>query len=456
MIYDLIILGGGPGGYLAAERAGSAGLRTLLIEKQYLGGVCLNEGCIPTKTLLHSAKLFDAARHSDAYGVTCENPVLDHGKVIARKDKVVKKLVAGVRSVLKASQVEVLMGKGAIVGKDADGIVIAVDGVSYTGRQLIVATGSEPVLPPIPGLTAAMERGFVLTSGALLSLKELPSRLTIIGGGVIGLEMAAYFAAAGSAVTVVELLPKIAGEMDAEISILLQKNLEKQGVVFRLGTKAVSIAEGAVVTETDGVSTELFCDRVLLCVGRKAVTCGFGLEALQVETTRAGITVDDHCLTTAPDVYAVGDCNGRSMLAHIAYRQAEVAVNTILGRPDLMRYRAIPTVIYTHPEVAAVGLGAEAAQERGIDALTVKLSMNYSGRYLAENERGDGICKLVFDREHQTLAGAHIIGSPASEFILSCGMLIESETPISRMKEYIFPHPTVCEIIREGIFQAGL
>ncbi len=456
MQYDLIVLGGGPGGYLAAERAGEAGLRTLLVEKRAIGGVCLNEGCIPTKTLLHSAKILDYAKHGEVYGVSCEAPVLHHETVLNRKDRVVKKLVAGVNAGLKKNDVDVKLETGMITGKSADGILVSAGGETYTGARLVIATGSQPVIPPIPGLWEAMKSGFALTSGGMLQLRELPARLVIIGGGVIGLEMAAYFAAAGSQVTVVELMPKIAGAMDGDISSVLQRNLERRGVVFRLGAKAARLETDAVVMEKDGAGTRLPCDRVLLSIGRRPSIQDIGLEKLQAVTGRGSIVIDDQCLTNVPNVYAVGDCTGRSMLAHTAYRQAEVAVNTMLGKKDRMRYCAVPGIIYTNPEVATVGLTLKAARAAGRDAAAVSLPMNYAGRYTAENERGDGICKLIFDRTHKTLIGAHMAGGPSSEFILSCGILIETEMTLSHMKELIFPHPTVCEIIREAIFQMKL
>jgi len=456
MQYDLIVLGGGPGGYLAAERAGGAGLKVLLIEERNVGGVCLNEGCIPTKTLLHSAKLFDHCKDGKKYGVTCENPVLDHASVMARKDKVVRKLVAGVSSALKKNQVEVKRARGTIAGSSPDGLLVTADGETHTGKSLIIATGSQPVLPPIPGLREALDGGFAVTSRELLSLKELPGSLVIIGGGVIGLEMAAYFAMAGSKVNVVELLPKIAGEMDAEISALLRKSLEGKGITFHLGAKAAAFGDGFVTVEQNAETTEIPCDKVLLSVGRKASAADIGLETLGVATDRGNIAVDDRCLTNIPNVYAVGDCNGKSMLAHTAYRQAEVAVNTILGREDHMCYSAVPSVVYTSPEVASVGLSHEAARKVRLETADISLSMNFAGRYVAENERGEGICKLVFDKNRRTLIGAHIIGGPASEFILSCGILIETELPLERMKKFIFPHPTVCEILREGMFQVEL
>lgn len=454
-MYDLIVLGAGPGGYLAAEHASEAGLKTLLLEKEHIGGVCLNEGCIPTKTLLHSAKLYHSAREGDAYGVSCRDVTLDHSKVIDRKETVIKTLVGGVQAGLKKSGAEVRMAKAVIQGRTADGIRILADGQEVCGNSMILATGSHTVIPPIPGLKEALDSGFAVTSRELLKMRTLPERLVIVGGGVIGLEMASYFALAGTQVSVVEMLPKIAGPVDEELSHLLQKDCEKQGITFYLSAKATAFREGTVVIEKDGAVSELTCDTVLVCLGRRATTQDFGVESLQLEVSRTGIVVDGQCRTTLPNVYAVGDCNGRAMLAHTAYREADVAVNTILGKRDRMRYDAIPSVIYTVPEIAAVGMTEEEARQAGFSPVVTRLPMTYSGRYLAEYGQG-GMCKLVFDQQRQILLGAHIMGGPASEFIFSCGMMIETEMTASHMKEFVYPHPTVCEIIKEAIFQTKL
>lgn len=456
MNYDVIILGAGPGGYLAAERAGQAGRSALLIEKTHIGGTCLNEGCIPTKTLLHSAKLYHACAGGKAYGVDCEGLRLDPGAVVDRKKRVTANLVAGVRAGLKASRVKTLDAYGVIEGRSADGIRVRAGEEIYTCGDLIIATGSSPIIPKIEGLNEALESGFALTSTELLELRERPDRLCVIGGGVIGLEMATYYAMIGTRVEIVEAAGKIAGSLDKDLTAVVRKGCEELGMSFHLNTRAVRIESGAVVTSGEEGEGRIECDKALLCIGRRANTEGFGLEKLSVPTDGDGILVDEHCLTGIPNVYAVGDCTGESMQAHVAYRQAEVAVNNILGGSDAMRWNAVPGLVHTEPEAAFAGLTEPEAREAGIDTVCSSLSMNYSGLYLAENENGAGIIKLVFDRKRRTMIGAHIAGGPASELITICAMLIENELPIERMKQYVFPHPTCGEAIKEAIFAAKL
>lgn len=452
-IYDLIILGGGPAGYLAAERAGDGGLKTLLIEKRALGGVCLNEGCIPSKSLLYSAKIYDYANHSEKYGITVKDASVDQKKIIERKNKVVKTLVGGIGMQLKRKRVTVETGTGFIAGRNDNGFEVKVGDISFTGTHLLIATGSAPVVPPIPGAKEGIENGFIMTNREILDLEVIPKELAIIGGGVIGLEMASYYNSVGSKVTVIEMLDKIAGPTDREISEILRKNYEKKGVIFKLGCKVTSVGENSVTYEENGKSNTVSADKVLLSIGRRPVTKGIGLENIGVYIERGAVKTDENMRTNIANVYAAGDINGIFMLAHTAYREAEVAINTILGKKDRMRYSAIPSVIYTNPEVATVGETFESAIEKGYDAELINLSMMYSGRYVAENEGGNGICKLVIDKKYRRLLGAHIIANYASEFIISCVMMIESEMRIEDIKELIFPHPTVCEIIREGIFE---
>lgn len=453
MVYDLIVIGGGPAGYLGAERAGRKGLKTLLIEKRAVGGVCLNEGCIPSKTLLHSAKIYDYARFSEKYGVKAENVSFDHKAVIKRKNKVVKTLIAGIKSQLKASKVELIEGVGTIEGRGDEGYLIRVGDQIYTGKRLLIATGSVPAIPPIPGVEEGLEEGYVLTSREILDIESIPESLVIVGGGVIGLEMASYFNSAGSKVTVIEMLDHIAGDTDREISNILMRNYEKKGIDFKLNAKVTEIGPGKVIYEQEGQRYELEAEKVLISVGRRPNIEGLGLERIGVEAERGCIKVDETGLTNVPNVYAAGDVNGYSMLAHTAYREAEICVNNMTGKKDIMRYNAIPSVIYTNPEVACVGETEETAKAKGIDYEVANLSMRYSGRYVAENERGDGICKILIDKEYRKIIGVHMIGNPASEIIYGAALMIEMEMRVEDVQELVFPHPTISEIIREGVFQ---
>ena len=454
--FDVIVFGAGPGGYLAAERAGQAGLKALLIEKQHIGGTCLNEGCIPTKTLLRSSKLYHASLNGAPYAVTVKGAAIDHKAVVERKRNVTKNLVAGVKAGLKASKVKTVEAEGIINGRDADGFSVTAGGETFHGKNLIIATGSHPIVPGINGLDDAIKAGFVLTSTELLEIQSVPKTLCVVGGGVIGLEMATYFAQLGSKIEIVEAAAKVAGSLDAEATDVIVKGCEELGMKFHLNTKAVSFGKKSVSVECDGKKSEIKCDKVLLCIGRAANTEGYGLESIHVPVENRAIKIDDYCQTGIPGVYAIGDCNGTGMLAHVAYRQAEVAVNHILGKNDPMRWAVVPSLVHTEPEAAFVGQTVEEAKAAGIDAVGVKLTMNYSGLYLAENENGTGIMKATFDKKKKTMIGATIVGGPASELITICSIMIDNELPVERMKSYVFPHPTCAEIIREAIFAAKL
>lgn len=448
-MYDLIVLGGGPAGYLAAERAGHAGLNVLLIEKRFLGGVCLNEGCIPSKALLNSAKVFDYAKHSGQYGVKVEGASIDQKAVVERKNKVVKTLVSGIKAMMKANKVTVVEGEGVITGRNT----VKVGDTEYEGKRLLICTGSVPVVPPIKGVAEGLKSGMVLTNREILDLEALPKKLVVIGGGVIGLEMASYFSSAGSSVCVIEMLPHIAGQTDKEISSILLKNYTDKGVEFKLGCKVVEVTDSAVIYQSGNETFSAPADKVLLSIGRKPATQGIGLEAIGVYCERGAIVTDRTMLTNIPNVYAAGDVNGKSMLAHTAYREAEVAVNNMLGKKDIMRYNAIPAVIYTNPEVGSVGETEESAKEKGLDVEIITQQMMYSGRYVAENLRGDGICKIIIDKKHRNILGVHLIGNYASEIIYGAALMIETQMRVDDVKELVFPHPTVCEIIRETIFK---
>ena len=450
-MFDLAIIGGGPGGYVAAERAGAKGLKVILFEKKELGGVCLNEGCIPTKTLLYSAKLYDYARHGDKYGIMVEGASFDFSAIVARKDKVVKRLVAGVGAKMKVHHVAVVKGEALIKGRSSEGIEIGSNGETYLAANLLICTGSESVMPPIPGVREAGE--LIVTNREILSLKEQPKRLVIIGGGVIGMEFASFFNSLGTEVTVVEMLPEILGGMDAEISKMLRELYAKKGITFNLSCKVTEIRGNEVVfVDSNGVQSSVCGDKILMSVGRRAVTKGFGLENLGVELAGSAIKVNNKMQTNIPNVFAAGDVTGFSMLAHTASREGEVVVNNLTGRKDTMRYNAIPGVVYTNPEVAGVGLTEEQAKKEGIDYKIAKLPMAYAGRFVAENEGGSGLCKVLTGAKHGEVLGVHLIGNPCSEMIYGACMAIEQELTLKELEEVVFPHPTVSEILKETVF----
>ncbi len=451
--FDLAIIGGGPGGYVAAERAGAAGLATVLFEKKSLGGVCLNEGCIPTKTLLYSAKVYNYAMQGEHYGVYGTGGAeLKYAEVVARKDKVVKKLVGGVRAAMKANKVTVVNAEAYVDGRGPEGIVISAAGEKYAVKDLLVCTGSEAAVPPIPGLREAGD--VVVTNREILSLTEQPKELVVIGGGVIGMEFAAFYNTIGTKVTVVEMLPKILGPLDDEISGNLQKIYAKRGIEFCLGCKVVGIEGNEVVYEDPkGQTCRVAGDKILVSVGRRSNVKGLGLENLGVETGR-GIPADDRMRTNVPGVWVAGDVvAGTPMLAHVASREGEVAVNNILGRRDHMRYDAVPSVVYTNPEVAGVGLTEEQVKASGREYGVARLPMTYAGRYIAENENTDpSLCKVIYGARYHEVLGVHMLGNPSSEMISGMCLAIETEMTIEQLKEIIFPHPTVSEIIKETAF----
>lgn len=448
MKYDVAIIGGGPAGYTAAERAAAGGLSTVLFEKNALGGVCLNEGCVPTKTLLYSAKVYDTIKHAPKYAVKAENPSFDFPKIIARKNKVVKKLTAGIRMKMTEHGVVVVNGAAEIKGKTADGLLEIVCGEErYEVDNLLICTGSETVIPPIPGLAQTD----YWTSREALASKELPASLVIIGGGVIGMEFASFFNSMGTEVHVVEMLDKILGPMDQELSDLLQAEYAKRGIKFYLGHTVTAVRPGEVTVEKEGETFTIQGEKVLLSVGRRPVTKGFGLETLALEPFRNGILVNEYMQTSLPSVYACGDITGFSLLAHTAVSEAEVAIKHILGKAKAgMSYKAIPGVVYTNPEIAGVGKTEEELKAEGIPYRVKKIPMAFSGRFVAENEMGNGVCKLILDSE-DTIIGAHLLGNPVSELIVIAGLAIEKGMKADELASIVFPHPTVGEIIKEAL-----
>ena len=453
MNYDVVVIGGGPGGYSAAEKAGREGLKTLCIEKEHYGGTCLNEGCIPTKAFLYSGKLYQHIKEGKEYGVTSGDVTFDQAAVLKRKDKVVKKLVKGVEATLAANHVEMKSGHATILGKKDNEFQIDVNGEEVLAKNIIIATGSVCTIPPIPGLKEGLESGYVLTNKEFLELDKLPKKMVVLGGGVIGLEMATYMAMVGVEVHIMEMLDHIAGVTDKDLVKALQSNLEAMGMKFHLQAKVKEIQKDGVVYEHDGQDHKEDADLVLLSIGRRANTEGLGVENINLLLERGAVVTDEQMKTNVSNVYAIGDVNGKLMLAHTAYREADVAVNTILGKKDVMRYDAIPSVIYSWPELSSVGETEESAKAKGINVKVLSLPMAYSGRYLVETNREKGMMKLVFNQDNDVLIGAQFLCNYSSEFITLCGAYIEMEYTAYDIQEIVMPHPSVSEIIREAVNQ---
>ena len=455
MNYFLAIIGGGPAGYTAAEKAAQAGKDVVLFEQNALGGTCLNVGCIPTKTLLYSAKQYYNAQNAAKYGVKAENVTFDYTKIAQRKTKVVRKLVAGIKQRLNNEHCTIVNGAASVVSRTDEKVVIACGEETYEAENLLICTGSNNFVPPIPGLK---DNPVVWDSTDALAATVLPQSMVIVGGGVIGMEFATLYHELGVQVTVIEAMPTILPNLDQEVVAILLEKYKKSGIQILTDTKVLELQGNRVLT-TNG---EYEAEHVLVSVGRRANLQG--LEVLNdLEMHRGGIVVDDFMKTNLPNVYAAGDVTGKIMLAHVASRQAEVAVGRMLKQIPLQRiaYNAIPSVVYTNPEIASVGMTEREVSQfyqdmEGKSAEEVqdmyevhKLPMTYSGRFVAENEGETGLCKMIVDKRNQTVLGVHLIGNPCSEFISAASFAVRMGYTISEMQQVVFPHPTVSEILKE-------
>jgi len=448
-MYDLIVIGAGPGGYEAAAYAASLGKKVALFEKDELGGTCLNVGCIPTKTLLRSARALEDCHEAERYGISGgAGATLDMKAVQARKATIIDTLKKGVAGMLKRAGVEVIKATAKVAGR---GKVVA-DGAEYEAANILVATGSVPACPPIPGLR---DNPSVLDSTGILALDTIPKELVVIGGGVIGLEFASFFATVGTKVTIVEMLPKIAPVVDEEISKKLMAEMKKMGVVFNLSCKVLKI-EGKVLTFADpeGKEQKISGDYILSAIGRSPVTKGIGMEEAGVVVERRGIKTDEFGKTNVPGIWACGDCTGRCLLAHAATREGIVAVNNMFGIADRMRYSAIPSVIYTHPEVAQVGATEADLQQKGIAYKKAVMPMAVAGRFTVENDGKAGTVKVLVSEKYGQILGVHMIGGCCGEFIASASAMVETEQCVKDVRQIVFPHPTNCEALKETILHA--
>jgi dihydrolipoamide dehydrogenase len=443
-MYDLIVIGAGPGGYEAAAHAGRMGKKVALIEKERLGGTCLNVGCIPAKTFLRSSKLFHECGEAASYGVRLGSIAFDMPVVVERKNRIVGTLTKGVEGMLKRAGVETITGHARLVSRNA----VQVGSERYEAANILLATGSRPARPPIPGLGS--ER--VLDSDTVFSLTRVPETIAIIGGGIIGLEFACFFNEVASKVSVFEMLPQIAAGSDLEISHRLLQIMKRAGIEFNLSSKVLGI-EGNTVhyAASDGTESSVTTDCILNATGRAPVVDGLGLEEVGVDFSPKGVKTSDLGKTNVAGVWACGDVTGRRMLAHAATREGIVAVNNMFGKKDRIRYQAIPSVIYTHPEVSSVGRTEEEVKALGIEYKKSVVPMAVAGRFLVEHEGGTGMVKVLAGARFGEILGVHAIGDASSEFIVAAAAMVEMEMCVSDVSEIVFPHPTVSEALREAI-----
>lgn len=454
---NLAIIGGGPAGYTAAEKASKSGMHVVLFEQDTLGGTCLNVGCIPTKTLLYSAKQYYNAKNATKYGVTAEGVQFDYTKIVQRKTKVVRKLVAGIKQKLNNEYCQVVKGFAQVLSRTDQQVVIRCGEETYEAENLLICTGSTNFVPPIPGVK---DNPAVWDSTDALAATQLPQSMIIVGGGVIGMEFATLYHELGVPVTVIEAMPTILPNLDQEVVNILLDKYRKTGIQILTETKVTEVCENKVIT-TNG---EYEAEHILISVGRRANLNG--LEALDnLEMYRGGIVVDEMMRTNLKNVYAAGDVTGKMMLAHVASRQAEVAVGRMLKQLPLQRiaYNAIPSVVYTNPEIACVGLTekdlndikeGDFAPSMNTDEPFVpyevhKMPMTYSGRFVAENEGEMGLCKMIVDKKNKTILGVHMIGNPCSEFVAAASFAVRMGYTVHEFQQVVFPHPTVSEILKE-------
>ncbi len=446
MKYDFAVIGAGPAGYVAAKKAAGSGLKTLLVEKNKLGGVCLNEGCVPSKTLLQAAKTYHHAKHGSIFGVEVEGLSFNFPKAHAHKNQVMDRMRNGIAGLMKKHKVDVVEGEATLL----PGLAISINGETHEADNVLLCTGSSPAMPPIPGIDSEQ----VVDSTGILNRETLPDHLIIVGGGVIGCEFACMYASVGVPVTVLEAMPEICPNLDADIAAILREELAKKGVNFKLDTKVESIDSKSVSFANAEGSDSLEGDLVLVATGRTPNVKGLGLEELGLDIDpRGGVRVDDRGATNIPGLWAAGDVTGQAWLAHAASRMAEVVVHNLTGRPDRMRYDKMPAVVYTSPEVAVVGLTKEEAEARGLKVKTGRIPMAINARYLAENPDESGLCKVVLDAETNRLLGVHMVGGACSEMIFGATAMLETELREEEIEEIVFPHPTTSEIMKD-VFMA--
>ncbi|MDD5921833.1 MAG: dihydrolipoyl dehydrogenase [Eubacteriales bacterium] len=449
--YDLIVIGGGPAGYVAAIRAAQLGLRTAVLEREHLGGTCLNVGCIPTKTLFQSAAVANTVRDSEKYGIKSTLNDVNFPEVIRRKDRVVKKLVNGVRYLLKKNKVDVILGEAKILSSKQ--VKDTKNGVVYQTKNILIATGSSNAVPPIPGFNG--ER--VIDSTELLSMQNLPKSLVVIGGGVIGCEFASILNAFGCQVTVIEMLPHLLGNMDSTLAASTAKQFSEEHIRVELGAKVKSVGDQdgkkLVTYERNGIEGFVSAEYVLVSTGRKANSAGIGCEELGIHMDHGFIQVDSHMRTSVSGIYAAGDITGQGMLAHTAFAGGTIAIENIAGGNREMDLNAVPKVVFVNSEVASVGMTEEEAKSAGYDVLVGNFNLAGNGKALAMG-KAEGFVKIVSEKKDHAILGMQMEGPCAAELVTVGTQLISSELLLEDVEYTIYPHPAVAEAIREACLDA--
>ena len=446
--YDLVVLGAGPGGYVAAIRAGQLGMKTAVVERDNVGGVCLNWGCIPSKALLRNAEVLDLVRGADEFGISFDNLRVDFGKAIDRSRQVVARLTRGVEMLLRKNGVELIEGEATLV--DRGTVRVEAAGRTLIASNVIIATGArERQLSNIP-----VDREAVITSREALELREVPPRVVIVGGGATGAEFAHVYRTYGAEVTIVELLPRLVPNEDEDTSRALERAFRRQGIRTLSGSavESVSVVDGRAVVRvsTGDETTEIDADKVLVAVGVQGNIEGLGLEALRVRTERGSIMVGDSMETNVPGIYAVGDVTGKMLLAHVASAQGVTAVETIAGMsPPRLDYTLMPRAIYCKPQVASFGLTEAQAREQGFDVKVGRFPFSASGKALALSEV-EGLVKLVVDSEVGEILGAHMVGSEVTELLGEVAMTRLLEGTTTELGWLVHPHPTISEMLKEA------
>lgn len=453
MIYDIAIIGAGPGGANAAEYAKLNGLSVVLFEKGAGGGVCLNEGCIPSKTYLHTAHLYKTLQNIEEHALTCENVKPSMKALQNRKQRFVHDFGSGIDEGFQDLGIEYVQSYASILEKTRENTFIVTaheNGQTYMAKHLLLATGSKNSVPPFKGLDTCD----YLTNKEILMLDTLPVSINILGGGTIAVEMASFFADMDVEVNMIQRSAHILKDMDRDLSIAVEEELRNSGVNLFTETQIDHINGHTIYFHHDGVLKSVSAETTLMALGRKPNLNNIGIEKLGIETEKDAIKVNQYMETNIEGVYACGDIIGKSLLAHTARREGQVAINHILKIEDTMRYNSIPSVVYSSPEASGVGITEDEAIKKGIDYEVHKVPMSYAGRHIIEYGHSKGFCKVIVSKRDHKILGGHILGCLSSEYITPLAMAVDLELTLERLSHIAFPHPSMAELVHHAIFPA--